>query len=181
MKRILKNLVVIPLIYLLCFSCTEEIDFDEANQIKLTPELELDLAFFTLDADEIEDNPEGSFEVVKNITDVEFPSSSFPRDNIKKAQLFFKFINTLPRNFLIKVKFLKPDNSLAYQFNASVPSGSKRNPIIKTEIDLLNASKIRELFRATQIETTFVVNGTSDLDLIGSLIMQSKGTFFLEF
>ena len=79
---------------LLCGSCFEGTDFDQANDVVVTPEIELDLIYFNLEASKFYDYANNTeILVVQDTTDLDFLGGSDINDILKRADFFFEFTN----------------------------------------------------------------------------------------
>jgi len=74
---------------LLCVSCFDGTDFEQANDVVVTPEIELDLIYFNLDASNFYDNATNTeVLVVEDTTDLDFLGGSDINDILKGADFF---------------------------------------------------------------------------------------------
>ena len=114
---------------LLCVSCFDGTDFEQANDVVVTPEIELDLIYFNLDASNFYDNATNTeVLVVEDTTDLDFLGGSDINDILKGADFFFKFTNSISRGFNVTFDFLSQDNVSKYIMQTNVASGSENNP-----------------------------------------------------
>lgn len=93
MKNI-SYLIVVLCIFMIA-SCSSELDFDQANDIVLTPEIEADLIFFNLGTDNFLDTTtQDTTFVVRDTTRLEFLDDSFIRESVKEIEFRFQVDNS---------------------------------------------------------------------------------------
>lgn len=172
------------LFVLLCatVSCVKDTDFDQADQISVTPEYELDLVFFTIDSSQfVPAGDLGEAYKVSDTTDIRFLDDSFIQESLVRAEVFFRFTNSIPRDFTTQIEFLNDNDVVRYAFEIPVAGGSVSAPVITEHLEIIEtADDVRELTRSSQVVVSVFVPG-SPQDLEGTLNLQSKSTYFLEY
>lgn len=163
----------------LCFSCSSELDFDQANDLKVEPALIANLASFDIKANQF---IIGGLEqpVVGDLIPLDIFKEKFLRENLTKADFFFEFNNTINRGFIVTIAFLDDNNTLLYPISFTIPPYSgTTNLITKTEVfdnlklDLLkNTSKVA--FRIMLAPGTPLTSSS-----LGSLKLHSSATINL--
>lgn len=175
--------IILPYI-VLCFlcltSCFEDTDFDQANDILLTPEVELDLIFFTLDASQFYNDVINTDNlVVIDTTDIEFLNGRDIKNILKRAEFLFKFDNSIPRNFNVSFDFLNDQNESTFFTETSVAQGSVNNPVQTNFTEEVDGEEITDLTKSNKVVITVSIPSASE-DLTGTLNLKSKTTYYLE-
>lgn len=180
----MRPIIIICLIVISCItaSCVKDTDFDQAEQIALTPEFELDLIYFTVEPGQFQASGGlGESFRVTDTTDIRFLDDNFVVDALTRAEIFFRFTNSIPRDFTTQIEFLNDNDIVRYAFEIPVAGGSVSAPVITEHIEVIEtAEDIAELTRSSQVViSVFVPESPQDLE--GTLNLQSKTTYFLEY
>ncbi len=161
-------------------SCVKDTDFDQADEIALTPIIELDLIFFTLTApdffDPITQTPR--FTVV-DTTEIKFLDDSGIQENLKRAEFLFSFTNSIPRSFEVDFQFLNEQNDTTYTTQTTVNQGTVASPEITLFTQNVEGEEILQLTQANKVVVSVTIP-FADQNLEGELNLQSKTTYFLE-
>jgi len=162
-------------------SCIKDTDFDQADEIELSPVVELDFLFFTLDIDNFQENTgfEGTFTVV-DTTEIRFLDGSFTQENLLSAEYFFRVTNSFPLGVDANFNFLTEENEPFYEIDFLILPGTNNNPASTEFIQTITAEEIEQLTQTNKVVVTFTLE-TLDENLSGVLNLQSKTTYFLKF
>ncbi len=175
------NLLITAIGILLFFTaCVKDTDFDQADDIVVTPVVELDFVYFTLDSDDYIDPDTGDSRLmVSDTTRLNFLDSDFAREDIVRAEFTFRFTNSLEQNFNTEFLFLNDNDQLRYEFSIPIAGGTVSQPTLTEHIQNIENEEIAELTRATKVVIN--VNAPTTVDNPnGTLNLQSKTTYFLE-
>ena len=177
--KITKQFILLTSI-LLFVSCFDGTDFDQTNEVVLTPEIELDLIYFNLEASNFYDYANNTeVLVVEDITDLDFLGGIDINDIIKGADFYFEFTNTIARGFNVSFDFLNNDNVSKYLMQTTVSPGGENTPVVSYFVQSLDALQIKELTNANKVLVTVTIPSSSQ-DLSGVLNLQSKTTYYLQ-
>ncbi len=190
MKKIKKVSLLLwsACILILPFSCVKDVDFDQVEDVVLTPIFEIDFIFSRFDTAEFVDPdldpsiviPEV---VVDDVLNYDLLGSDLIVDNLEQVELTFEFRNTIPRNFDFVFSFLNDANQPigpTFSMTASAGNGPGTEPVVTTEIIVLDNATINTLGAATQLASSIrVLNVNSALE--GVLELRSKGTYFINY
>ncbi|MGO4906502.1 hypothetical protein [Flavobacterium sp. W20_MBD1_R3] len=119
---------------LFSFSCASDLDYDQANDIKLEPVFIANLAYFDVPANEfvtggVEQN------VIFDAPTVDVFNDSFFRKSLKKVEFFLEMENTITRSYVVDIVFLDRNNQVVYTTNFTVPEyAGVENKVTRTEI-----------------------------------------------
>ncbi len=176
-----KQFIVIIALSICLFSCVKETDFNQADAIVLTHELEANFIYFTLQIDDFQAPtvPTGSLTVV-DTTEIRFLDDDFAVDNIVSAEFFFRVSNTFPVGLDANFTFLSEENEPFYEINFPIEISEDGTPVITEFSQLISGEDLDLLTLNDKVVATLAIN-TTDETLEGELNLQSKTTYFLEY
>jgi hypothetical protein len=156
MKRPALNRVVGLLILLLfSFSCASDLDYDQANDLKLEPIFVANLVYFDVPANEFVTNGVEQ-SVIFDTPTVDVFNDDFFRDNLKKVEFFFEMENTINRAYSVDLVFLDNNNQRVHATNFTVPEyAGAENKVTKNEI--FENAQLDLLKRTTKIVFTLTM------------------------
>jgi len=180
MKKNLTYPVIFCLFVILFSACVKDTDFDQANDIMPTPVVELDLIYFNLEASDFFDTDTSTpILTVRDTTDLRFLNDGIS-DNLIRAEFFFKFTNSIPREFNVLFEFLGDTNDTTYVTQTLVNEGTTQIPTITEFIHNVEGESLERLTQASKVVVSVTIP-SSNANLEGDLNLQSKTTYFLEF
>lgn len=166
-----------------CFfftACIKNTDFDQAENIVLSPVIELNLIYFNLDArdfrDSITSNP---ILTVRDTTEIKFLNDSTLHESLKRVEFYFKFTNSIARDFQIDFQFLSEMNDTTYVAATSVAQGTLSTPVITEFIENVEGDAILDLTKANRVVVSVTIPSSIE-NLEGTLNLKSKAIYFLE-
>jgi len=176
------NLFFSSVLLLLFFTaCVKDTDFDQAEDIALTPIVELNLIYFNLDANSFYDETTSTeILTVRDTTEIRFLDDEQIQESLISAEFYFRFTNSIPRDFLVDFQFLSEFNDTTYVTQTPVSMGTLQDPIITEFIETVVGDGIIELTKADKVVVTVNIP-SADENLEGNLNLQSKTTYILEF
>ncbi|MCW8980229.1 MULTISPECIES: hypothetical protein [Altibacter] len=179
-KNLLLPVAAVFLSFLL-FACVKDTDFDQAEDIALTPVVELDLIYFNLTAshffDSINNTP---VLTVTDTTDIRFLDDAQIQESLRRAEFYFKFTNGIPRTFQVDFQFLSETNDTTYTTQTNVIQGTPQDPVITEFEEVVEGDDITRLTAASKVVVSVTIP-SSNQTLEGTLNLQSKTTYYLEF
>lgn len=165
---------------LLLFSCVKDTDFDQAENITLTPVVELDLIYFNAEASEFFDPVNNtSILTLRDTTEIRFLDDTGIQESLIRAEFLFNFTNSIPRTFEVEFQFLNEMNEETYMTMTSVAAGTELVPVLTQFIDNVEGEEITQLTMANRVVVSVTIP-SSDASLQGVLNLQSKTTYYLE-
>jgi len=169
------------LTFLLFESCVKDTDFNQANDIVLTPVVELDLIHFDLLAGIFFDtNTSNSILTVRDTTELRFLDDGEIQQSLRRAEFYFKFTNSIQRDFDIVFQFLSTQNDTTYTAQTLVVQGSVASPIVTEFVENIEGASIAELTMASKVVVSVTIP-SSNANLDGALNLKSKTTYYLEY
>ena len=158
-------------------ACVKDIDFDQTDDIILSPVVALDFIFFNINSENFSDISPTNL-IVTDTTSFDFLNEDFLVDNLIKADFYFKNTNSLPSQLITQYQFLDENNDLHYEIIIPVNSGSLSNPVITEHIEIIEEGTIVNLTMADKVVVN--VKAPSPLDNLGGILnLQSKTTYYL--
>ncbi len=178
-----KNLLT-PLLgvffFFLLFSCVKDTDFDQAEEVTLTPVVELDLIFFNTEAGEFFDTVTNTPRLtLRDTTEIRFLDDTDFQESLLRAEFFFQFTNSIPRNFLVDFQFLSEENEETYITSTNVVEGTPENPFVTEFTQNVEGEEVIQLTSADKVVVSVTIP-SSDASLEGNLNLKSKTTYYLE-
>jgi hypothetical protein len=165
---------------LLFMACVRDTDFDQANDIVLTPVVELDLIYFTIEAGDFFDETTNTpILTLTDTTDIRFLDDTEVQENLRRAEFYFKFTNSIPREFQIDFQFLSEQNDTTYTAQTFVNEGAVSEPVITEFLENVEGEGILQLTQSRKVVVSVTIP-SSNADLEGELNLQSKTTYYLE-
>ncbi len=165
---------------LLLFSCIKDTNFDDAQNIALTPVVELDLIYFNVDAGEFYDSiTNTSILTLRDTTEIRFLDDTDFRESLIRAEFQFNFTNSIPREFMVDFQFLSEENEETFVTGTIVNQGTEQAPVFTQFIENVEGEEVLQLTLANKVVVTITIP-SSDASLRGILNLQSKTTYYLE-
>jgi len=162
-------------------ACIKDTDFDQTENIAMTPVVELDLIYFDLRASDFFDTINSTpVLTVSDTTEIRFLDDSDLQESLKRAEFYFKFTNSIPRDFQVDFQFLSENNDTTYVANTSVNEGTIAAPVITEFIENVEGTDILDLTQANKVVVSVTIPSSSE-NLQGTLNLKSKTTYFLEY
>jgi hypothetical protein len=169
-------------------SCIKDVDFDQIEDVTLTPIYEVDFVHSRFDTNQFVGfniDPAISIpEVIVNDTlSYDLLGTDFVVDNLDRIELTFEFSNTIERDFEFDFGFLNADEQRIgslYSMIANSGNGEGTKPVIITKVVILDNSEIDILRDATKLFASVRLQNVNS-SLQGILELKSKGTYFFNY
>jgi hypothetical protein len=167
---------------LMCFlafcSCSSDLDFDQVNDVKLKPVLVANLANFDVKSSQFIIN--GSEQELPGVaSDFNLFRSSYFRDSLKKAELFFEINNTINRAYEIDLIMLNQNDLVVHIIPLDVSAYTTGTTNIKTKTEVFENAMLEVLKSTTKIEFKIKMQSGPAING-GSLKLRSGATVYLE-
>ncbi len=165
------------------FGCVSDLDFDQAEDLVLTPIIESSFLFYELDAEEVNDIvPEAFVGVTLAARDtVAFNvfNDSFLNDNLIRADIVHDTDNTLT-NEDFEVRLIFVDDAFVETVQPiTISAPANQNP--PEVINSYQGEALEQLKLSTQVITELVVTSNApDVSSVGIVEIRSKATLYLE-
>jgi len=180
----MKKNLLIPAVGLfagiLLFSCIKDTNFDEAQNVTLTPVVELDLIYFNVEAGEFFDSiNDASILTLRDTTEIRFLDDTEFQESLIRAEFQFNFTNSIPREFMVDFQFLSEENEVTFVTGTIVNAGTEQTPVFTQFIENVEGEEVLQLTQANKVVVSITIT-SSDPSLQGVLNLQSKTTYYLE-
>ena len=143
-----KNILIATLICCF-FSCSSDLDFNQANDFNIQPVITTNLAYVELKAsDFIGSGPEQFFFSYK--AKVDFFNTTFVEKDLNKVEMYFRIKNTINRAYVYNVVFFDVNNVPIYNISIDVPAFSGTE-ILAEKTETFTMANLSILKNTTQI------------------------------
>ncbi len=181
MRKYLNRLIALALLIGCSFSCSSDLDFNQANDLKLKPVVVGNLSHFDVPALVFVANDGSEKNVVSNDQEFDVFRDKYFNSYLQRADFYFEINNTISRAYKLDIVFTDENDKTLTSIHFDIPAYSgTENKITRTEIfentklDLLKSSKKMEFVIAMAAGPALDKNST------GSLVLRSSATVYLE-
>ncbi len=173
--------LLLLVISLTTMSCVKDVDFDQTDEIVLTPVFEADFIYSKINTEDIIDIPTNTvIPVVRDTIAFDLLSTDVATENLERIELFFDFENTIERNIDFTFIFTGSDFAPLHSFTVTANMGTNATPVETEETEIFDQNLINTLSNATKIITEMRVANTTG-SLQGELEVKSKATYFVRY
>jgi len=180
-NKIVIHALTVVLSCITFFSCTEEIDLNQINDLSLKPVVASNLLYFNAFAsDFFIDGKELS--TIKDAVVLDLFNRGFVVDNLIKAEFVFETTNSINKPFRLKVDFLNASNELKHSFTILVPASPSNKNLINSQTQVFEDDLLDDLKASNKIELTIqALSGGAPLNnnSLGTVKLNSKSLFYL--
>jgi hypothetical protein len=138
-----KRILLLLIISLFSFSCSSDLDFNQANDLKLEPIFISNLAYFEIPANEFVTNGVEQSVIIDSPT-VDVFNDAFFKSHLTRADLSFEIDNTINRAYTLDIVLRDKNNQPLYTINLNVPASGTVNPnpeiFENAKLDLLKST-----------------------------------------
>lgn len=166
---------------LLLTSCFKDVDFEQAQDIQLTPDLEADLLFYKLNEIDFFDSETNAFTpIIRDTVRLEFLDDDYIQDGLMYAEFRFKHENKFPYLIKSSIRFLSENDRTQFSVNYDIPPGSIDSIAVVDTLHVMETNEIGKVRRSIKmlVELELIDDGK---DIEGELEFSSKGLFKFEF
>lgn len=167
---------------LMCsLSCSSDLDFNQANDLKLTPVIEGNLSYFDVPAEVFAAN--GGLPVQWAYDEQEFDifRDKYFNSYLQRADFHFEISNTINRSFSLSIVLLDANDNALTTMNFNIPAYSgNTNTITRTEV--FENARLELLKRTRKMRFLVMIGQGSALNTssAGNLVLRSSATVYLE-
>jgi hypothetical protein len=156
--------------FILFFSCSQSLDFDQTEAYTIKPEISASFVFFKVNAINFipSAGSQAITEVIK-IIDFNVFESNFIKENTVKLDFEFEVKNEFNRNISIEISLLDANNNLMYKFKDLKINANNLNFKQKEIINIATNQNLKNFTRVlftTRLEGKSVPIVVSNLDTI---------------
>ncbi|PTX60953.1 hypothetical protein C8N46_105109 [Kordia periserrulae] len=164
------------------FSCVKDVDFEQAEDIVLSPVVESSLVFFDFEASEFSEPTGTAIVIVGDDLELDVFNDEFLRDNLTRCEFFFEITNSIDRNFRADIILYDENDQVTYAFAIDVtPDGN--NEVVTTHTEVFEEALLEQLKSTVRLELILSMFPSStgiplDENSVGNIKMRSKATLF---
>ena len=149
-----KNILIVTLGYFL-FSCSSDLDFNQAEDFNTQPVFTTNLAYFEVKAPDfiINGTEQSLFSYVSN---VDFLNTSFVEEDLVKTELYFRIKNTIARRYVYNVTFLDQNNAPIYLITMDVAAYNGTEVLVE-KTETFTSANVDILKRTTKMVFSIVM------------------------
>ncbi len=179
LKRIFSILLLLAIT-----SCVKDVDFDQVDDLSISPVLESSLIFFDFPASEFEEPTGTAIVTVGDDLELDVFNDEFLRDNLIKVEFFFEITNSIDRSFRSDIIMFDENDQITYAFAIDVtPNGN--NEEITTHTEVFEDALLEQLKNTVRLELILsMFPSTTGIPLNqnspGNIKMRSKATLFFQ-
>ncbi|WPR70072.1 hypothetical protein SLW70_08925 [Flavobacterium sp. NG2] len=179
-KPTLKNIYFVFLMLVLSSSCTSNLNFDQVNDLKLTPIAVANLTYFEAPAHEFVTNGVET-NAAFGAQNFDAFRDSFFKDNLIQADFFFEITNTINRAYTIDLVLVDEFDQILYSINFVVPA-STGTPRVVTKTEIFKDAKLALLKQTKKMGFRVIMAPGPALteNSPGSLKLRSSATVYME-
>lgn len=179
-KQILKVFLCLITFSLVSVSCTKDVDFDQANDFKISPVIEFSLFHFKGTAGNFFIG--GSEEAtVGDFVELDIFNNEFINDNLIKAELEFEIVNSINRGYQVTVEFFDESDVLRHSFSFSADPSPLNIELLTLYTEVFEGNELLALKASTRLELTLTMLPGAPINpsAPGGIGLKSKGVFYL--
>lgn len=177
---------IVPLVLLVFLatvitSCIKDIEFDQAGDISLQPEIQASLLIFEIDQiDFIDPDTDVQRLIIRDTVRLDFLDDDYIQKDLEKVEFSFKYRNTFPQSFSNRILFLSENNNLQHEIYFETFPGNQGNPVVSEKIEIIEQDRIHLIKRSIKMVVEIRANH-NELPFSGKLNFESKGLFSFQF
>ena len=184
-NRILSKLSLFLCLALVCNACIKDVDFEQAENLSITPALEASVIHFDEPAVTFLDENGVELTVIRDSVNIEIFSDPFVVDNLIKADFLFEAVNTINRAYVAEIEFFDDQFMLVHEFEFGVTESLNGEDIIVEYVEVFEGLELESLKATTNLVLTITLLPSSDGSILdetspGNLKLRSKASFYFD-
>lgn len=180
-KQILKVFLCLIAFSLVFVSCTKDVDFDQANDLEISPVIESSLFHFKGTAGNFFIG--GSEEAtVGDFVELDIFNNEFINDNLIKAELEFEIVNSINRGYQVTVEFFDESSiTPLHSFTFSADPSPSNLELLTLYTEVFEGNELLALKASVRLEFTLTMLPGAPINSStpGKISLKSKGVFYL--
>ena len=162
-------------------SCISDIDFDQLDEVVITPAVDIDLVYFTVSEDTFSDVNAGdpSF-TLSETTRLEFLNDDVVRENLKEIEIQYRVANSYRQSVIATSIFKNLQGDVMYEIQFPVDASVDGSEVVTQFTAVIPEEDIIAISNSIDLETVleFTLDGQ---EIVGFLDFRSKAIYALEF
>ena len=184
----LMSLIPVTNKFLLCLAfcmvltgCVKDIDLDQAEEISLSPDIDVDLLIYEISEDYFYQSGNNVFQpVIRDTVRLEFLDDDYIQKDLTEVEFYFRHINTFPQRFSHTIKFLSDAGREQIFIKYEVAPGSLNNPVETEYTEIIEENRINLIRNSIQMVVELEAHPNSE-EFKGELEFASTGLFKFDF
>lgn len=162
-------------------SCFKDVDLGQAENIQLTPDVEIDLLYYQLNESDFIDSQTTTFTpLIRDTVRLEFLDDDYIQDGLVSAAFRFKHENSFLSPIASRIRFLDKNARQQFTVDYIIPAGTTAAPAILDTVYVREGSAINQVKRSIQVVLELDLMNSGE-NIKGELDFSSKGLFKFEF
>lgn len=163
-------------------SCTKEIDFNQVNDIEISPILETSLIFFDATAPDFFIGG-SELSVVQDFVLIDVFNSTFINDNLIKTEFVLETINSINRGYSLRIDFLDNSNQLQHSFTTTAPASPSNSDVFSSHTEVFEGASLVALKQTSQLVFTLIMLPGPPINdaTLGRIHLESKNVFYFNY
>ncbi|MGM0932133.1 MAG: hypothetical protein ACQEWD_01670 [Bacteroidota bacterium] len=176
------NKVILCLVCCMALTgCVKDIDLDQAEEIGLSPDIDVDLLIYDISEDYFYQSGNNVFQpVIRDTVRLEFLDDDYIQKDLTEVEFYFRHINTFPQRFSHTIKFLSNAGREQILIQYEVAPGSLNNPVETDYTEIIEENRIHLVRNSIQMVVELEAHPNSD-EFKGELKFASTGLFKFDF
>lgn len=179
-KKVVKHTALAFTLAVMATSCAKDVDFNQVNDLVLTPVFESDLVYINEPANRFLVNGN---EIIRlqDSTNVDFFKDEFVVDHVIKAEFLFETTNTINRGFQVQVDMYDDFDQLQHSFSFSSNPSPDNNDVVTDHLEVFEGNTLNALKNTSKLVFTLTIQPGEPINenTLGRIVLKSKGTFYL--
>ena len=181
MKNYLHKICCIVLLIVCSFSCSSDLDFNQANDLKLEPVVVGNFSHFDVPATAFVASDGSEYDLAFDDQEFDVFRDKYLKSYLQKAEFYFEINNSIKRSFEFSIVLMDANDTALETIPFDIPAYSGTSNII-TRTEIFENKRLDLLKSAKKIGFVIAMDpGTAlDQNSTGSLILRSSATVYLE-
>ncbi|MEL1242021.1 hypothetical protein [Flavobacterium flavipallidum] len=180
-KYYLYKIVCLLLLVTGNFSCTSDLNFDQVNDLKLTPVYEANFSYFDIPATAFVTSTGSEIKWDSDVEEFDVFRDKYLNSYLQKVDFYFEINNTINRAFKFNIVLLDANSNTLTSMNFDIPAYSGSSNVVK-KTEVFENSRLELLKRARKMRFFIELQSGPALNSnsIGDLVLRSSATVYLE-
>lgn len=163
------------------FSCTSDLNFDQVNDLKLTPVYEANFSYFDVPAKSFVSDTGMEIPWAGDEYDFDVFRDKYLNSYLRKVDFYFEINNTINRPFSLNIVLLDANNRALTTIKKGVPAYSGTATIV-TSTEIFENNRLELLKKTVKMGFLITIGSGSALNAnsTGNLVLRSSATVYLE-
>lgn len=175
----LKRIICFIFLIACSFSCSSDLDFDQANDLKVSPVIVGNLIYFDIPVVDFPNDHGLGFSFAFKPQNFDIFRDKYLNKYLQEADFYFEVDNTINREFTVEMELLDENNQNLYSIYFDVPAYNGINEIT-TKKEVFKGANLRLLKRTRNMGVNITAKPSSiSNSTTGSFKLRSSATLYL--